>query len=90
MSSGDGFFTVAGDAVGSFFEHQPPATVYQTSLVDNCKQDGSTPLSLTVRVGARSAAALTAAVHKGTPLSSLVHVALRRCVCDRCRRVCPP
>ena len=73
----------------SAFESDMPTTVYQTSLVAGESQDGSTPLSMTVNLSPATTAGLVKAVKKdGHTLSSLIHVAVRRCV--RARACVPP
>lgn len=63
---------------GSSFETQPPAVVYQTSLLaDQGRQDGSTPLLLSLRLADDAAASLTAHLLHA-PLASLVYGAIRR------------
>lgn len=62
----------------SHFELQPPAVVYQTVLVDD-KQNGSTPLDMSIRLSPAAASALHAAVRAGEALPTLIFGALRRC-----------
>lgn len=64
--------------VKSTFDVQPPATVYQTSLSEDGRQDGSTPLFLSLRLAPAAKAALRTALTQGQPLPSCVYGAIRR------------
>lgn len=64
----------------SAFEADLPATIYQTSVAPDGSQDGSTPLVMRIKLSAGSASALAKALRSGSPLTSLVYVAIRRYV----------
>lgn len=62
----------------STFEVDVPATLYQTRLTPDGRQDSSSLQKLMLALSSESAAALSAAVAGGADVSTLVHGAVRR------------